>query len=170
LLACNGYPLKNEPAETAKTSYQTDKSEKKTHFNLQDENYRMAQDTLNLQEANFLKEISQQNGFLLLSNKVKRYYDKNDKNPIANVIVYSNDSLIKNGYVEMELEFMGNISTPQVYYTYNLGQASTGYGSVVGLQLDDYLHSFKSCGITNCIISVFNNRKQIIEQTADASQ
>ena len=123
------------------------------------------EDTLTNVEKKFLGQIIRENEFLLLSNQVYRYSFTGDSSLVVNKLVFSKELLQEKGYVFFEIYFYGSITQPNVHYNYSLGQASSGFGSVVGNETTDYLHTLRSCGITACIAKVYQNGEKIFEKT-----
>lgn len=125
------------------------------------------EDTITFAEKKFLNKISSENEFIGLSNKVRRFFLIKDSSLFANEMLFTNEYIQNKGYVYLNLKFYGKISEPNIYYTYSLGQTSYGFGSVIGNDTSNYLHSLKSCGITNCIIQVYQNGRKIFDKTED---
>jgi hypothetical protein len=125
----------------------------------------LREDTLTDEERLFLNKISHENEFLILSNRVQRYFSVNDSSLTISKLLFSKELLDSKGYVFLELKFYGNISEPNIYYTYSLGQAAYGFGSIVGRDTSDYVHILKSCGLTTCITQSFKDGTKIFEKS-----
>lgn len=134
---------------------------------LNENNFTIVVDSLSKEERAFLRQLSKENEFLLMPNRVERYYASgNGANalPLYSKIIVPKEILLDKGYVYFELTATGKITDANLVYSYSLGQASTGSGSVIGTDAADYLHTIKSCGITTCIIQVFQNGVKIFER------
>lgn len=121
-------------------------------------------DSLSPEEHSFLKQLLNENESLIVSSQVERVFSGNNSIPLVNKLVFSKELLGDKGYVYLEIQFLGKISDISLTYKYSRGTADTGYGSVSGRGLSDYIHSRKSCGVTTCITQVFNNGKKIFEK------
>jgi hypothetical protein len=122
-------------------------------------------DILNSYEKEFITKLLHENEFLILSERVRRYYFTKDSSLVLNELVFKKEYLLEKGYTSFEMRFYGKISEPNLYYSYSLGQASYGFGSVIGSDTINYLHSLKSCGISACITQLFENGKKIVEKS-----
>jgi hypothetical protein len=91
--------------------------------NKNQKNHFFKEDTLTTEEKIFLKKISGENEFIMLSNKVERFFSENDSIPRINKLIFRKDSLIEKGYVYFNLNFYGKISDVDIKYNYSLGQA-----------------------------------------------
>jgi hypothetical protein len=121
-------------------------------------------DSLSTAEKKFLLQLAKENESLIVSDQVERYFIGSDSIPVVNKLVFPSHILIDKGYVYLELEFYGDINDVNISYRYSLGQADTGYGSVSGNDTGDYVHTYKGCGVTACITSVYSNGKKILEK------
>ena len=125
----------------------------------------LLKDTLNKEETNILEALSRENEFIILSKNVERYYSSGDNSVITTRLIFTKEGLLEKGYVYYDFEFFGKITDMNINYRYSLGQGSYGYGSIVGNDLKDYVHTLKSCGVTACITQVFQNGKKIFENS-----
>lgn len=134
---------------------------------LNENHFTIVVDSLSKEESAFLKQLSKENEFLLTQGRVERYYASgNEANalPMYSKIIAPKEILLAKGYVYFELTATGRITDANLVYSYSLGQASTGSGSVIGTDAADYVHTIKSCGTTACIIQVFQNGVKIFEK------
>lgn len=122
-------------------------------------------DTLSTIESNFMSLILKENELILITKEVERTFSESGK-LISSKMIFPKKILTDGGYINMEVLIYGNISDRvRINYSYNMGQASYGYGSVVGDDVNNYLHTIKSCGISNCVTQVFDTGKKIFEKS-----
>jgi hypothetical protein len=134
--------------------------------NLNSINCFKVEDSLTSEEKAFIKKLQSENEFILFSNHVERLFlESKSSVPFATKLLISQDTLEKKGYFSFEFIFYGKITDVNVKYSYNLGQAAFGYGSVVGNDFDDYVHFLNSCGVTSCIVQGYHNGKKIFEKS-----
>ncbi len=132
---------------------------------LDENNISIVIDTLNKEEIKFLSQLSKENESLLIHEKVERYYSLDNKNsPLYSKMIIPEAVLQAKGYVYFDLTANGRITDANFVYNYSRGQASTGSGSIIGANTTDYVHTIKSCGVTACIIQVFQNGVKIFEK------
>jgi len=116
-------------------------------------------------EIKFLNRLAAENPFVIIPDSVERYYGrKRDTVAVFNRLILPEDSLLKKGYVYYDLEFYGNIDDVNITYKFSMGQAAQGFGSVSGDDTEDYLHTYKSCGVTSCFTSVYRNGQKIFDK------
>lgn len=121
-------------------------------------------DTASQLENAVLTLIENENEFILPSKNLRRVYSSKNK-LLYSYLVYSNHELDSAGYVDFQLQIHGNIQDQiDISYTYNIGQASHGFGYVMGEDSTNLLHTLKSCGISACVIQVFESKKKIFEK------
>jgi hypothetical protein len=130
-------------------------------------NHFFKEDTLSVEEKSFLTKVSNENEFIIVSNQVERYFAENDSIPQISKLIFPRDSLIEKGYVYFNLKFYGKIADVNIKYDYSMGQAAVGFGTLVGNNMNNYLHVFETCGITNCLIQVYQNGKKVFEKNDD---
>lgn len=121
-------------------------------------------DTLSDEESKFLQGLTKENEFIIVSKLVKRYYSEDNKTLLFSKLFFSKDFLKEKGYVFFDLSFYGKISDVAISYTYNMGQASYGVGSIIGIDLKNYTHTIRSCGTTTCITQVYQNGEKVFEK------
>jgi hypothetical protein len=126
-------------------------------------------DTLTNVEKSFLTQIAKESASLIISNQVERFFSEKDSIPLVTRLVFPQEFLVEKGYVYLEIEFYGKISDVNVSYRYSLGRADTGFGSVNGDGINNYLHTHKGCGVTACITQVCQNGKKIFEKEEQVS-
>ena len=115
-------------------------------------------------EINFLNRLAVENPFMIIPDSVERYFVHKTDAAAYNRLILPNDSLLKKGYVYYDLKFCGDIDDVNITYKFSMGQAAQGFGSVSGDDTEDYLHTYKSCGVTSCFTSVYRNGQKIFDK------
>jgi hypothetical protein len=116
-------------------------------------------------EIKFLNRLVAENPFVIIQDSMERYYGrKRDTVAVFNRLILPEDSLLKKGYVYYDLEFYGDIDDVNITYKFSMGQTAQGFGSVSGDDIEDYLHTYKSCGVTSCFTSVYRNGQKIFDK------
>ncbi|OQP59760.1 hypothetical protein A3860_36385 [Niastella vici] len=127
-------------------------------------NAQWKKDTLSSQEKGILNYFASENEFIIISNQVERLFITGNEQPIMSRLSFSEKQLTEKGYISYELKTYGKFTDVSIYYSYNMGQASNGFGSIIGTDTSNYVHSFQSCGVTRCITRVFQNGKMILDK------
>jgi hypothetical protein len=126
--------------------------------------FQWVKDTLTVEEKAVLNHFAEENEFLFITNQVERLLISGNDKPLLNRLFIPEDLLLKKGYIFYELKSYGKFTDVNISYTYNMGQASNGFGSIIGTDTSNYIHSFQSCGISKCVTRVFQNGKMILDK------
>ncbi|RAJ08780.1 hypothetical protein LX64_01434 [Chitinophaga skermanii] len=129
------------------------------------ENKLVKYDTLTMNEKNALKIISRENEFIISADSVKRIYDIYG-NLVQSSLIISKEKLFEKGYISYQFIFIVNRYSLYAIYNYNLGEASDGRGNAFFIDNSYYIHTLNSCGITNCITEVYENRVRLLQKTS----
>jgi hypothetical protein len=126
-------------------------------------------------ELVFLKKLKSENNSILVSDSVTRYftikYSENlDSFLTFSQLIISQDTLLNLGYIYSNLTILGDLTEPNIIYSYNKGQSDYGYGVVNGLSTSEYMHSISSFGMTGKIVSVYYNGKQMISKRTELKE
>lgn len=154
-------------SDSIKTSIEgIDKSREKLLISSGDMSILRKTDKLNAAETQFLEKISEQNEFVLLSPYAERIVSEEDELLLTNVLV-SAEHYKSRGYLTYEMKFVGEISNVNLSYTYNLGKGAYGFGAVVGFDTHNFVHTFTSCGVTSCILRVYQTDSLVLEKVSE---
>lgn len=123
-------------------------------------------DKLNSDETRFLEKISEQNEFILLSADAERILSE-DRELLLTRVLVSAEHYKSKGYLAYELRFVGEISNVDLSYTYSLGKGAYGFGSVVGFDTNNFVHTLTSCGVTSCILRVYQRDALVLEKASE---
>ena len=121
-------------------------------------------DTLTVEEKAVLNHFAEENEFLFIINQVERLLISGNDKPLLSRLSIPEDLLLKKGYLFYEFKSYGKFTDVNISYTYNMGQASNGIGSIIGTNTSNYIHTLQSCGISKCITRVFQNGKMILDK------
>jgi hypothetical protein len=123
-------------------------------------------DTLTSGEKSFLARLAKESDVIVWATQVERYY-KADSTLLYSKLLFPDGFLQEKGYVYFELGGAGKLTDAHITYNFSQGQANQGYGSVTGEDSSLYIHSVKGCGVTACIVQLFENGKKVYEKWKD---
>jgi hypothetical protein len=129
-----------------------------------DKELKWVNDTLTTQEKAILNHFAVENEFLVFSNQVERLFIPGNDKPLMSRLLIPQNLLIEKGYLFYEFKSYGKFTDVNISYAYNMGQASNGFGSIIGTDTSNYIHSFQSCGVSKCVTRVFQNGKLILDK------
>lgn len=119
-------------------------------------------DTLTVGETTFLERLAEQDPSLIWTKQVERVFGK-DSSIVLSKLVFPENFLTDSGYRSFELSGKGLLTNADITYFFDRGQADMGYGSVIGYDTAHFTHTFRGCGLTNCITVVYDRDKKISE-------
>jgi hypothetical protein len=161
ILGCSGTPNKLN-VSTADTSTRmliniADKELPAKNF------YFYKLDSLTADEKRFLRKLNKENESIIWTDQVERYYDSSS-NIIFSRLAFPEGFLSDRGYISFKLSAIGLLTSAQITYSFNRGQGGYGYGSIVGVGPKDYIHSYKGCGVSNCLELMYVDGVKIFEK------
>jgi len=121
------------------------------------------QDSLTADEKRFLKQLNKENESIIWTDHVERYYDSSS-NIIFSRLVFPDGFLSDSGYISFKLDAIGLLTNAQITYSFNRGQGAYGYGSIGGVSPGNYIHCYKSCGISSCFELMYKDGVKVFER------